>query len=157
MRAQCLPLFLQGGWGGQLGLLGRSSPQLCSSSLFGECHFSYSPESESEWRGPGRRRICGSIVFGQKRPDAGPWGPAPSGEERCTPHYTVPVSPQCPQEISSANPAVFQGAAVSSERFSQSHSAQKVAELGDPPPLRGSLEQLDRPSPCRPSVPRAPC
>ncbi len=25
-------------------------PQLCSSSLFGECHFSYSPESESEWR-----------------------------------------------------------------------------------------------------------
>ncbi len=24
----------------------------------------------------------------------------PSGEERCTPHYTVPVSPQCPQEIS---------------------------------------------------------
>ncbi len=24
----------------------------------------------------------------------------PSGEERFTPHYTVPVSPQCPQEIS---------------------------------------------------------
>ncbi len=24
----------------------------------------------------------------------------PSGEERGTPHYTVPVSPQCPQEIS---------------------------------------------------------
>ncbi len=49
-RAQCLPLFLQGSWGDQLGLLGGAVFQSCSSSLFGECHFSYSPESESEWR-----------------------------------------------------------------------------------------------------------
>ncbi len=71
----------------------------------------------------------------------------PSGEERCTPHYTVPVSPQCPQEISLLTLPVFQGAAVSSERFSQSLPPRNVAELGGSPPLRGSLEQLDRPSP----------
>ncbi len=34
-------------------------------------------------------------------------------------HYTVPVSPQCPQEISLPTLPEFQGAAVSSERFSQ--------------------------------------
>ncbi len=74
----------------------------------------------------------------------------PSGEERCTPHYTVPVSPQCPQEISLLTLPVFQGAAVSSERFSQSLPPRNVAELGGSPPLRGSLEQLDRPSPAGP-------
>ncbi len=74
----------------------------------------------------------------------------PSGEERCTPHYTVPVSPQCPQEISLLTLPVFQGAAVSSERFSQSLLPRNVAELGGSPPLRGSLEQLDRPSPAGP-------
>ncbi len=74
----------------------------------------------------------------------------PSGEERCTPHYTVPVSLQCPQEISRLTLPVFQGAAVSSERFSQSLPPRKVAELGGSPPLRGSLEQLDRPSPAGP-------
>ncbi len=50
----------------------------------------------------------------------------PSGEERGTPHYTVPVSPQCPQEISLPTLPVFQGAAVSSEHFSQS-PAQKCS------------------------------
>ncbi len=76
----------------------------------------------------------------------------PSGEERCTPHYTVPVSPQCPQEISLLTLPVFQGAAVSSERFSQSLPPRNVAELGGSPPLRGSLEQLDRPSPAGPPL-----
>ncbi len=76
----------------------------------------------------------------------------PSGEERCTPHYTVPVSPQCPQEISLLTLPVFQGAAVSSEHFSQSLPPRNVAELGGSPPLRGSLEQLDRPSPAGPPL-----
>ncbi len=71
----------------------------------------------------------------------------PSGEERCTPHYTVPVSPQCPQEISLLTLPVFQGAAVS-----QSLLPRNVAELGGSPPLRGSLEQLDRPSPAGPPL-----
>ncbi len=76
----------------------------------------------------------------------------PSGEERGTPHYTVPVSPQCPQEISLLTLPVFQGAAVSSERFSQSLPPRNVAELGGSPPLRVSLEQLDRPSPAGPPL-----
>ncbi len=33
----------------------------------------------------------------------------PPGEERGTPHYTVPVSPRCPQEISLLTLPVFQG------------------------------------------------
>ncbi len=60
----------------------------------------------------------------------------PSGEEQGTPHYTVPVSTQCPQEISLLTLPVLQGAAVSSEHFSQSL-----------PPFWGSLEQRERPSP----------
>ncbi len=71
----------------------------------------------------------------------------PTGEERGTPHYTVPVSPQCPQEISLLTLPVFQGAAVSSEHFSQSLPSGNVAELRGSPPLWGSLEQLERPSP----------
>ncbi len=47
---------------------------------------------------------------------------------------------------------VFQGAAVSSEHFSQSLPPRNVAELGGSPPLRGSLEQLDRPSPAGPPL-----
>ncbi len=55
-----------------------------------------------------------------------------------------------PSGDQSANPAVFQGAVVSSERFCQSLPPRNVAELGGSPPLRGSLEQLDRPSPAGP-------
>ncbi len=48
------------------------------------------------------------------------WGPAPLGKSGCTPHHTVPISPHCPQEIGLLTLSVFQGAAVSSERFPQS-------------------------------------
>ncbi len=77
---------------------------------------------------------------------------SPSGEERCKPHHTEPVSPQCPQEISLLTLPVFQGAAVSSERFSQSLPPRNVVELGGSPPFRGSLEQQDRPSPAGPPL-----
>ncbi len=108
---------------------------------------------------PGRRRICGpSFLLDSlrlERPGAN--GPgllraSPSGEERYTPHHTVPVSPQCPQEIDLLTLPVFQGTAVSSEHFSQSLPPRNVAELGCLPPLRGSLEQLDRPSPAGPPL-----
>ncbi len=76
----------------------------------------------------------------------------PSGEERCTPHYTVPVSPQCPQEISLLNLPVFQGAAVSSERFNRSLPPRNVVELrGSPPPLRVSRAARAA-GPCRSSA-----
>ncbi len=131
--------------------------------LIQECHFSYPPkESESEWCSWAKYRSADHQFQKEKEnslrlecPDAN--GPGllradPSGEERCTLHHTVPVSPQCPQEISLLTLPVFQGAAVSSERFSQSLPPRNVTELGGSPPLRGSLEQLDRPSPAGPPL-----
>ncbi len=76
----------------------------------------------------------------------------PSGKERCTSKHTVPVSPQCPQEICLLTLPVFQGAAVSSEHFSQSITSRNVAKLRGSPPLRGSLEQLDWPFPASPPL-----
>ncbi len=58
----------------------------------------------------------------------------------------MPVSPQCPHEISLLTLPVFQGAA-SSEHLSQSLPPGNVAELRGSPPLWGSLEQLERPFP----------
>ncbi len=52
----------------------------------------------------------------------------------------------------SSVPSGDQSAKVSSERFSQSLPPRNVAELGGSPPLRGSLEQLDRPSPAGPPL-----
>ncbi len=108
---------------------------------------------------PGRRRICGPpFSLDSLRiecPDAN--GPgllraSPSGKERCTPHHTVPISPQCPQEIGLLTLPVFKSAAVSSEHFSQSLPPRNIVELGGSPPLRGSLEQLDRPFPDGPPL-----
>ncbi len=130
-------------------------PQSCSSSSFKERHFSYSPEfwsqscpSRAEDGSAGLSFSLDSLRL--ERLDAN--GPGllragPSGEERCTPHHMVPVSPQCPQEIGLPTLPVFQGAAVSSERFSLSLPPRNVSELGGSPPLWGSLEQLDRLSP----------
>ncbi len=77
----------------------------------------------------------------------------PSGEERFTPHYTVPVSPQCPQEISLLTLPVFQGAAVSSERFSQSLPAQKCSGAGKLATPSGVSRAARSAVPCRSSVP----
>ncbi len=111
--------------------------------------FLYSPkESESEWRSLAKDRSADHHFQKEKEnslrldcPDAN--GPGllragPSGEEWSTPHYTVPVSPQCPQEIRLLTLPVFEGAAVSSEHFSQSLPPRNVAVLGGSPPLRGS-------------------
>ncbi len=69
--------------------------------------------------------------------------------ERYTPHYTVPIFPLCPQENVLPTLPVFQGAAISRERFSHS-LLRNVAVLGGFLPLWRSLEQLDRPSPADP-------
>ncbi len=124
------------------GAAGRSSPNRVPAPYSGNVT-SRTRQNRSQSDAPARTPWC-------------QWSRAlragPSGEERCTPHYTVPVSPQCPQEISLLTLPVFQGAAVSSERFSQSLPPRNVAELGDSPPLRRSLEQLDRPSPAGPPL-----
>ncbi len=107
-----------------------------------------------------RRRICGPSFsldsLRLKGPDA--YGPGllrvgPSGEDRCTPHHTVPVSLQCPQEISLSTlpPPVLQGTVVSSEHISQ-HPPGNVAVLRGSLPPRRSLEQLDRLSPAGPPL-----
>ncbi len=98
---------------------------------------------------PGRRRICGSIVFGQNALMQGLEGRPLWGRAVYTALHGARLS-SVPSGDQSANPAVFQGAAVSSEHFSQSLPPRNVAELGGSPPLRGSLEQLDRPSPAGP-------
>ncbi len=64
VRAQCLPLFLQGGWGGQLGLLGGAAPIVFQLLIRGMSLFVLARIGVRVTR-PGRRRICGSIVFGQ--------------------------------------------------------------------------------------------
>ncbi len=76
----------------------------------------------------------------------------PSGEERSTPHYTLPVSPQCPQEIRLLTLPVFQGAAVSSEHFSQSLPPGNIAELRGSLPLLGVSRAARAAVPCRSSA-----
>ncbi len=58
-----------------------------------------------------------------------------------------------PSGDQSANPASVQGAAVSSERFSQSLPPRNVAELGGSPPLRGVPRAARSAVPCRSSAP----
>ncbi len=113
--------------------------------------------SKALGRGPrSLSRICGPSFrqrgLWPRSPDV--YGPglmrvAPSGVEWHPPQCTVPVSPQCPQEIDllTLPRTVFQGAAISSKHSSQFLSPGNVAELGCLPPLRGSLEQLVRSSP----------
>ncbi len=75
-------------------------------------------------------------------------GVPPAGEEQRSPQCTVPVSPQCPQEIGllTIPCMVFQGAAISCEHTSQFLPPGNVAELKYSPALRGSLKQLVWPS-----------
>ncbi len=61
-----------------------------------------------------------------------------------------------PSGDQSANPASVPGRSGLQRAFSQSLPPRNVAELGGSPPLRGSLEQLDRPSPAGLRS-RAPC
>ncbi len=77
VRAQCLPLFLQGGWGGQLWLLGGAAPIVFQLLIRGMSLLVLARIGVRVMR-PGRRRICGSLVFDANGP--GPWGPAPLGK-----------------------------------------------------------------------------
>ncbi len=74
---------------------------------------------------------------------------SPSEKEWRTPWYTVPVSPQCHEEISlpTLPRTVFQGAAISSEHTSQFLPPGNVAELRCLSPL---------PFSCRGAIPGHP-
>ncbi len=106
---------------------------------------------------PGRRWICGplfSLDSLLERPDAN--GPGllragPSGEERAV--YTTSHGARLssvPSGDRSANPASVPGYSHLQRALLSVSSVQKLAELGGSPPLRRSLEQLDRPSPAGP-------
>ncbi len=102
-------------------------------------------------RPPSLSRICGPFFrLGSLRPRSpdvsgpGLMRVAPAGVEQRSPQRTVPVSPQCPQEIDlpTLPLMVSQGAVVSSEHTSQSLPPGNVAELRCSPPPSGSLQQL---------------
>ncbi len=110
VRAQCLPLFLRGGWGGQLGLLGGAAP-IVFQLLIQECHFSYSPkESESEWHSRAKDRSADHHFQKEKEnslqlecPDAN--GPGllragPSGEDAHDAGTYVPCSDRVNPHVS---------------------------------------------------------
>ncbi len=77
----------------------------------------------------------------------------PFGEERCTPHYTVPVSPQCPQEISLLTLPVFQGASGLQRAFLSVSSAQKCSRAGRLATPSGVSRAARSAVPCRSSIP----
>ncbi len=77
----------------------------------------------------------------------------PSGEERCTPHYTVPVSPQCPQEISLLTLPVFQGRSGLQRAFLSVSSAQKCSGAGRLATPSGVSRAARSAIPCRSSSP----
>ncbi len=76
----------------------------------------------------------------------------PSGEERCTPHYTVPVSPQCPQEISLPTLPVSRAQRSPASVLSVS-SAQKCSGAGKLATPSGVSRAARSAVPCRSSVP----
>ncbi len=88
---------------------GRSSPN-CAPAPYSGNVTSHTRQNRSQSYAPGPETDLRIDSLRPERPDAN--GPGlvragPSGEERCTPHYTVPVSPQCPQEISLLTLPVF--------------------------------------------------
>ncbi|KAL0198714.1 hypothetical protein M9458_007254, partial [Cirrhinus mrigala] len=90
----------------------------------------------------------------KENPDSygpGPLRAGPSGEERGPPHSSVPVSPQCPREISLPTLPVFQGAAVSSEPTPQS-SARKRSGAGELATPAGVSTAASSAVSCRSSV-----
>ncbi len=79
-------------------------------------------------------------------------GRPPPGEERFTPHYTVPVSPQCPQEISLLTLPCSRAQRSPASVLSVS-SAQKCSGAGRLATPSGVSRAARSAVPCRSSVP----
>ncbi len=113
-----------------LGAAGWEQPPPCTSSSYWEAQKQSVASRADDALGRGLQslnRICGpSFRLRSPRPrspdahGSGLLRAGPSGKEWCTQHHTVPVSPQCPREISlpTLPLTVLQGTALSSERFS---------------------------------------
>ncbi len=135
-------------WGGQLGLLGGAAPIVFQLLIWGMSLLVLARIGVRVTR-PGRRRICGSIVFGQNDLMQG-LRAGPSGEERLYTALHGARLSSVPSGDQSANPASVLGHSGLQRALLSVSSAQKCSGEGGSLPLRGSLEQLDRPSPAGP-------
>ncbi len=131
---------------------GRSSPNCVPAPYSGNVT-SRTRQNRSQSDAPGPKT---DLRIDSLRPRT-PWCRAlragPSGEERCTPHYTVPVSPQCPQEISLLTLPVFLGRSGLQRAFLSVSSAQKCSGAGKLATPSGVSRAARSAVPCRSSVP----
>ncbi len=128
-------------------------PQLCSSSLFGECHFSYSPESESEWRARAEDGSADSLRL--ERPDAmvqGLEGRPLWGRAVYTALHGARLS-SVPSGDQSANPASVLGHSGLQRALLSVSSAQKCSGDGRLATPSGVSRAARSAVPCRSSVP----
>ncbi len=151
VRAQCLPLFLQGGWGGQLGLLGGAAPIVFQLLIRGMSLLVLA-RIGVRVTCPGRRRICGSIVFGQNALMQGLevrplWGWAVYTALHGARLSSVPSGDQ------SANPASVLGHSGLQGALLSVSSAQKCSGDGRLATPSGVSRAARSAVPCRSSVP----
>ncbi len=132
VRAQCLPLFLQGGWGGQLGLLGGAAPivfQLLIRGMF--------------WP---------NLVFGQNALMQGLEGRPLWGRAVYTALHGARLS-SVPSGDQSANPASVLGHSGLQRALLSVSSAQKCSWEGRLATPSGVSRAARSAVPCRSSVP----
>ncbi len=127
-------------------------PQLCSSSLFGECHFSVLARIGVRVTRPGRRRICGSIVFGQNALMQGLEGRPLWGRAVYTALHGARLS-SVPSGDQSANPASVLGHSGLQRALLSLSSAQKCSGEGRLATPSGVSRAARSAIPCRSSVP----
>ncbi len=151
MRAQCLPLFLQGGWGGQLGLLGGAAPIVFQLLIRGMSLLVLARIGVRVTR-PGRRRICGSIVFGQNALMQGLEGRPLWGRAVYTALHGARLS-SVPSGDQSANPASVLGHSGLQRALLSVSSAQKCSGEGRLATPSGVSRAARSAVPCRSSVP----
>ncbi len=151
VRAQCLPLFLQGGWGGQLGLLGGAAPIVFQLLIRGMSLLVLARIGVRVTR-PGRRRICGSIVFGQNALMQGLEGRPLWGRAVYTALHGARLS-SVPSGDQSANPASVLGHSGLQRALLSVSSAQKCSGDGRLATPLGVSRAARSAVPCRSSVP----
>ncbi len=151
VRAQCLPLFLQGGWGGQLGLLGGAAPIVFQLLIRGMSLLVLARIGVRVTR-PGRRRICGSIVFGQNALMQGFEGRPLWGRAVYTALHGARLS-SVPSGDQSANPASVLGHSGLQRALLSVSSAQKCSGEGRLATPSGVSRAARSAVPCRSSVP----
>ena len=142
-----------------MGLLGGAALAINKLLVQAECHFLCSPSerlgtrmafSTEAFKAEDESEDCFFCEkgFGQG-PDATgvrPLGATPTGVERCSPQFTVPAPPRCPQEAVLPTPHPWsRGAAVSSEHMAQCHHDT----VSNSHPLRGVQKQSVRLFPAR--------